>query len=118
MVHRQMLPCHRRHLENRKFRRRSQGATLGRRTDGGGRSEHETVVSGGRFEEGGNSGRADYDRSGGHVVPLPPVPAPMVPGQEDMEHGPGREGGEVLDRLHPRDGSLSLLECVRPGPQA
>ena len=28
------------------------------------------------------------------------------------------EGGEVLYRLHPGDGSPSLLECVRLGPQA
>ena len=39
-------------------------------------------------------------------------------GREDVEHDPGREGGEVPDVLHPEDGSPSLLECVRPGPQA
>ena len=54
----------------------------------------------------------------GHVVPLPSVTAPMVPVREDMEHCPVREGGEVLDRLHPRDRLLSLSKCDRPGPKA
>ena len=39
-------------------------------------------------------------------------------GREDVEHGPGGEGGEVPDGLHPGDGSPSLLECIRPEPQA
>ena len=38
--------------------------------------------------------------------------------QEDTENDPGGEGGEVPDRLHPGDGSSSLLECVHLEPQA
>ena len=38
-------------------------------------------------------------------------------GREDVGHDLVGEGGEVLDGLHPGDGSLFLLECVRPGPQ-
>ena len=39
-------------------------------------------------------------------------------GQEDVEHGPVWEGGEVPDGLHPRYRSLSLQECVRTGLKA
>ena len=42
----------------------------------------------------------------------------MVLGQENMDHRPDREGGEVPDGLHPRDESPSLLECIRLGPHA
>ena len=42
----------------------------------------------------------------------------MVMEQEDVEYYPGGEGGEVPDGLHPRDGSLYHLVCVRPVPQA
>ena len=34
-----------------------------------------------------------------------------------MEYDLGGGGGEVLDRLHPGDGSPFLLECVRLGPR-
>ena len=44
--------------------------------------------------------------------------APMVPGWEDVEHGPGREGGAVPDILHPRDKLLSLYECGHLVPTA
>ena len=106
------------HLNDRECCCRSQGATPGRQTAGGRRSERETVGSGGISEGGGNSGSTDYGRDGGHVRKLTPAPANMVPGREDVEHSTGGEGGEVPDELHPRDGSSSLLECVCPGPQA
>ena len=32
----------------------------------------------------------------------------MVTGQEDVEHGPGGEGGAVPDGLHPRKKIASL----------
>ena len=46
------------------------------------------------------------------------MPALMVPGRKDVDHDTGGEGGEVPDGLHPEEGSPSLLECVRTGPQA
>ena len=68
------------------------------------------------MEGGGNCGGTNYRMVGGYVGPLPPATALMVPGQEDVEHGPGREGGEVSKGLHSGDGSTSLLElvCLRP----
>ena len=66
----------------------------------------------------GDRGGANYRRVGEYFVPLPPAQAPMVPGQEDVEHGTGGEVGEVQDVLHPGDGSPSLLECFCPVPQA
>ena len=113
-----MLPRPRRHLDDRECCCRAQGATPGRRASSGGRSECETVGARGISEGEGNIGSADYDRAGGHVGTLPTAPAPMVPGQEDVGHGLGREGGEVPDVLHPRDGLLYLLECVRLVPYA
>ena len=70
------------------------------------------------MEGGVNSGRCDYGRAVGHVGTLPPALAPMVPGREDVEHGPGGEVGKVMDGIHSRDGSSSLLEYVCPRPQA
>ena len=60
------------------------------------------------MEVGLDSGSAENVRAQVHVGPLPPATALMVPGREDMEHGPGREGREVPDGLHPRDISSSL----------
>ena len=70
------------------------------------------------MEGGGNCGSVNYRRVGGYVGPLPPTPALIVPVRENVEHGPGGEGGEVPHGLHPGDVSLSLLECVCPGTQA
>ena len=42
--------------------------------------------------------------------------APMVPGREGVEHGPGGKGGEFPDGLHPRDRLSSLSGCHRLGP--
>ena len=46
------------------------------------------------MEGGGNRGGANYIVVGGYIGPLPPALALMVPGREDVEHGPGREIGE------------------------
>ena len=70
------------------------------------------------MEGGGNCGDARYRGIGGYVGSLPPAPELMVLGQKDVEHDPGGEVGEVPYGLHPGDGSLSILECVCPGPQA
>ena len=70
------------------------------------------------MEEGRNRGGAYYRRFGGYFGQLPPAPLLMVPGLKDVEHGPGGEGGEVPDGLHPGYGFPSLLECVCPVPQA
>ena len=69
-------------------------------------------------EGGVNHGSANFRRVREYVGPLPPTMLLMVPGREDVEHGPGGEGDEVPDGLYPGDESLSLLECVHPGPQA
>ena len=55
---------------------------------------------------------------GRYAGTIPPAPARMVPGREDVEHDPGGEEGEVPNGLHSLDGSSSLLECIRPGPRA
>ena len=111
MVHCWMLPRPRGHLVDRECCHRAQGTTLGRRTAGDRIFERETVGAGGRSEEGRNSGSSDYGRSGGHVGTLPPATALMVTGQDDVEHGTGREGGEIPDGLHPRDEYLSLPQA-------
>ena len=38
--------------------------------------------------------------------------------QEDVEHGPSRVGGALLDGLYSGGGPPSLLEPVRLGPKA
>ena len=46
------------------------------------------------------------------------MPELMIPGRKDMDHGPGREGGEVPDELHPGGGLTSLLERVLLVPES
>ena len=60
------------------------------------------------MEGGGYRGIVDDGVDRRHVVPLTPVTVPMVPGREDVEHDPGREGGVVPDGVHFRDRSSSL----------
>ena len=69
-------------------------------------------------EEKGNFGGTCDGWPGGYVGTLPPTPVIMVEGREDVEHDLGGEGGEVPNGLHSGDILPSLLECVRPGPQA
>ena len=79
-------------------------APPGCRTVGDGGYHCETVGAGGRPE--GREYRGGIGNGGtqGYVSALPPAPALMVMGQEDMEHDLGGEGGEALYRLHPGDG--------------
>ena len=50
------------------------------------------------LEERGDSGSIGNNRYQIHVGPIPPVTMHMVPGQEDVEIGPDKEGGTVPDR--------------------
>ena len=54
----------------------------------------------------------------GYAGALPPAPALMVLGREDVEYDPGGEGVEVPDRIHSGYGSPSLWECLLLGPHA
>ena len=63
----------------------------------------------------GYRGGCGYGRTGGYVSALPPVPALMVPVQEDVEYDTGGEGGAVPDGLHSGDGSPPLWKCICPG---
>ena len=105
-------------LEDRECRHRAQGAPQGRRTVGGGGLQCQSGGAGGRPE--GREYRGGYGNrgTGRYVNALPPAPALMVPGQEDVEHYPGGEGGAVPDGLHSGDGSPSLWKCLCPGSQA
>ena len=118
MVHHCMLPLTKQNLDNRYFRCINQGALLGCRTTDGGGPERQPDGAGGRSEGGGYSGSAENGGAQGYAGPLPPTTATMVPGWEDVEHGPGGERGEVPDGLHPRDILSSISECDCPGPTA
>ena len=107
-----MLPCPQQHLDDRECRRLSQRLTPGRRTAGDGQLQREDFKAGGRLEGGGNRGNASVIRTQGYVGALPPAPALMVPGREDVDNGLGREGGEVLDELNPGDGSPSGIPGI------
>ena len=93
-------------------------ASQGHQTVGGGGLQHQPSGTGGRSKgreyRGGHGNRG----TGRYVGTLPPGPALMVPGREDVEHDPGGEGGAVLDRLHYGNGSPSLWKCLCLGPQA
>ena len=65
-------------------RRRAQGAPLGRRTSGGRGFQRENVGSGGRPEGRGYHGGTGNGGTQGYVRALPPAPALMVTGREDM----------------------------------
>ena len=117
-MHCGMLPRPQRHLGDRECRDCAQGAAPGRQTAGGGRLQRETVGSGGRLE-----GRVHHCRTGdrgtcGYVGALNFATLIMVLGWGNVDHNLGGKGGEVPNGLHTGDGSPSLLECVRTGPQA
>ena len=112
MVHNWVLPLPRQHLDNREYFCRAQGAPPGIGTASGGVLKRQP--GGSR----GYNGGADSGRVRGHVGPLPPTTAPMVPGREDVEHGTAGEGGEVPDGLHPGVRLSSLQELARPVPTA
>ena len=65
-----------------------------------------------------DSNNSENSGSQGYMSPHPPVKMPMVLGRENVEHGPGGEGGDFLDGLHPRERLLSLSEYGRTGPTA
>ena len=65
-----------------------------------------------------NRGDADGRRTWRHSSALPPAPAQMGQGTEDVEHSHGGEGRLVPDGLHPRDRPPYLLERVRLVPTA
>ena len=118
VVHHWMLPRLQRHLDDRECCRRAQGAAPGRRTAGGGGFQHNADGSRKRTEGNGNRGGAGRRGNRRHGSALPPAPAQMGQGTEDVEHGQGGEGSLVPDGLHPRDRSPSLLEHFRPGSTA
>ena len=118
MVHRGMLPRTRRQLNNRECRRRVQGARQGRQTVGGGGLQRQPSGAGGRPEGRIYCGGDRNGEFGRYVGALPPAPALMVTGQEDVEHDPVGDGGAVPDGLKYGDGFLSLCKCLRTGPQA
>ena len=112
VVHRGMLPRPRQHLDDRECRCRTKGAPPGRRTVGGVGFQSETFGAGGRPEGRRYGGGTGKEGNRGYVGAIPPSPALMVPGLEDMEHDPAGEGGEVPDGLHPGYGLPYLFECV------
>ena len=119
MVHRGMLPCTRRHLNNREYRCRVQGACQGRLTVGGGGGLQRQPSGAGGIPEGriycGVDRNGEFGR---YVGALPPAPALMVMGREDVEHDPVGDGGAVPDGLKSWDGFSSLCKCLCTGPQA
>ena len=118
MVHRGMLPRPRRHLDNRECRRRAQGALQGCQTVGGGGLQRQPSGAGGRPEGRryrGGDGNGEFGR---YVGSLPPTPALMVTGQEDVDHDLGGDGDAVLDGLQSGDRFSYLCKCLRTGPQA
>ena len=117
MVHHWMLPLPQQHLNDRECRRRAQGAAPGRLTAGGRRPKHDTDGEGERPEGNVHRGGTDGIRNRGYGNALPPAPMHTGTGKEDVDHGQRGEGSPVLDGLHPRERSSSLLEHVRLGPK-
>ena len=103
-----MLTRPRRHLDDRECCCSAQVAPPGIRADGGKGLKLQPGKSREISEVGGDRGSAESGRVRRHFSPLTPVTAPLVPVQEDVEHGPVGEGGAVLDGLHPGDRLLSL----------
>ena len=108
----------RRHLDARECRRRSQGAPQGRQAVGGGGLQCQPGGAGGRPEGIGYRGSYGNGGTGRYVGALPPVPALIVPGREDVEHDQGGEGGAVPGVINSGDRSPSLWKCLCPGSQA
>ena len=96
MIYHGTLTRPRQYLDNRYCCRRAQGAPQGRRTVSGGRLQCKPVGAGGPPEGRGYRG--------GYVGALPPAPALMLLGREDMEYDTGGDGGAVSDGLHSGDG--------------
>ena len=115
VVYHWMLPLPQQHLDDRECHHCNQGAALGRRTAGGRWSQHDADKSETRPEGNGNRGGADGRGTRRHGSALPPLPAQVGQGTEDVEHDKGGEGSPVPDGLHPRDRPPSLLERARPG---
>ena len=118
MVHHRMFPCPRQHLDDRECHCSTQRAPPGIGAAGGGGLQRQPRPYRGRLEGGGYRGGTDDGEVRRHFVPLTPATAPMVPGQENLENGPVREGGAVPYGLHHGDVLLSLHERGRPGPTA
>ena len=117
MVHRGMLPCPRRHLDNRECCRRAHGAPQGCRTVGGGGIQRQPSGAGGRPDGRrycGGDGKGEFGR---YVGSLPPPPALMATGREDVEHDPVRDVGAVLDGLKSGDGFPSLCNVSVRDPR-
>ena len=70
---------------------------------GGGGLKQQPGQTIGISEVGGDHGSAGGDGVIRHAEPLPTAMAPMVPGWEEVDHGPVGEGGAVPDRLHHGD---------------
>ena len=89
-----------------------ESVVVGRRTAGAGRSKHDADGAREQPEGNGHCGGADRSGTRGHGNALPPAPAQMGQGKEDVEHGQGGEVSPIPDGLHPRDRPSSLLERV------
>ena len=85
----------------------------GRRTSGGRRSQYDAEGTKRQSEGNRHCGSADVRGTRGYGSALPPAPAQMGQGKEDVGHGHGGEGSSFPDRIHPRDIPPSLLERVR-----
>ena len=91
---------------------------MGSQTAGGRRLQCKAIGAGGRPEGRGNCGGTGDGGPRGYVNALPPTPALIMAGREDVENYPGGEEGAVLNGLHYGDRSPYLLEFFPPGPQA
>ena len=103
MVHHQMLPYSRQYLDDRECHCSTQESSPGIGSAGGGGFKCKPGQARGILEGGGDNVSADGGGVIIHVIPLPPLTAPMIPGRKDVDHGPVGEGGVVPDRIHPGD---------------
>ena len=86
VVYREMLPRPQQHLNDRECHRRAQGAPQWLQTVGGGRLQCQTDIDGEIPEGRGCHSIYGNDGAGRYVDSLPPAPALMVLGREDMDH--------------------------------
>ena len=107
MVHHRILPRPGQHLNDREFRCSALGIP-GIGSAGDRRRKCQPGGSIGRPERRVYYGNSDGGGVRGHVGPLPPATETMVPGREDMDHGPVGEEGAVPDGLNSGDISSSL----------